>query len=307
MPRLYFLPTRLLNTAPRLAKFVQRMEGALFSGLFRLFEILPLAPASHLAEHIFKVWGPHAGKLRTRALRNLRIAFPELGEAELDGMCRSMFGYLGRSIVELAHAKKLWARRSHHLEFVAHPSINALRDKGVPAVLVTAHLGPWQLSSFLASHFDLPLTIIYAPESNLRIRERIKRYREDLPVTLLPRDASMRSLLRELTAGHLVGIAADTRLDTGPLLAFFGVDTPSNTAAARLALARSCELVPVRAERLSRTRFRISLLAPIKPRGCGSTSQQAIDMTEQLLALFEQWIRETPDQWLCFARRWPKD
>lgn len=307
MPRLYFLPTRLLTTAPRLANFVQRMEGLVFASLFRLFEILPLGPASHLAEHIFKFWGPRAGKQRARALRNLRVAFPELSEAELDRICRRTFAYLGRSIVELAHAKKLWARRSEHFEFIADPSIKALRKAGVPAVLVTAHLGPWQLSNFIASHFNRPLTIIYAPESNARIRDRIKRYREALPVTLLPRDASMRSLLRELSAGHLIGIAADTRLDSGPRIAFFGVETPSNTAAARLALAKSCELVPVRAERLSRTRFRISLLAPVTARVSGSTSQQATDMTEQLLALFEQWIRETPDQWLCFARRWPKD
>lgn len=306
MPRLYFLPTRLLRTAPRLAEFVQRLEGFLFSSLFRLFEILPLAPASFVAERVFRIWGPRAGKQRTRALRNLDVAFPQMRREEREQICRSIFGFLGRSIAELAHAKHIWKHRSRHLEFVADPSIQALTKKGTPAVIVTAHVGPWQLASFLAAHYDLPLTIIYAPESNVRIRERIRRYREDLPVSLLPRDSSMRHLLRELGQGHLVGIAADTRLDSGPLLPFFGVATPSNTAAARLALARSCELVPVRAERLSRTRFRISLLAPIKPQTEGSTSDQAIDMTAQLLTLFESWIRETPHQWLCLARRWPK-
>ena len=307
MPRLYFLPTRLLTKAPRLAQFIQRLEGFLFSSLFRMFEILPLGPASFVAEQVFKAWGPHTGKQRARALRNLDVAFPELNEGERNQVCREIFGYLGRSIAELAHVKQIWKRRSRHLEFVADPSIKALKDKGTPAVIVTAHVGPWQLASYLASYYDVPLTIIYAPESNSRIRDRIRRYREDLPVSLLPRDSSMRHLLRELAAGHLVGIAADTRLDSGPPLPFFGVDTPSNTAAARLALGRSCELVPVRAERLSRTRFRISLMAPIRPRTQGSTSEQAIDMTAQLLTLFEDWIRETPREWLCFARRWPKN
>lgn len=307
MPRLYFLPTRLLSTAPRLAHFIQRLEGLLFSSLFRLFEILPLGPASYAAEQVFKLSGPRTGKQRTRALRNLDIAFPELSDRQREQVCREIFGCLGRSLAELAHSKQIWQRRSRHLEFVADPSIKALREKGTAAVLVTAHVGPWQLASYLASHYDVPLTIIYAPESNLRIRDRIRRYREDLPVSLLPRDSSMRHLMRELAAGHLVGIAADTRLDSGPLLPFFGVETPSNTTAARLALGRSCELIPVRAERLSRTRFRISLMAPIKPRIQGSASQQATDMTAQLLTLFEGWIRESPREWLCFARRWPKN
>ncbi len=304
---MYFLPTRLLNTAPRLAQLVQRVEGVLFSSLFRLFEVLPLGLASMVAERLFMAWGPRTGKQRARALRNLRVAYPELSEADLEKRCKEIFGYLGRSIAELAHSRQIWAGRSRHLEFVADPSIEAIGRKGIPAVIVTAHVGPWQFASFLASNYDLPMTIIYAPESNARIRDRIRRYREDLPVTLLPRDSSMRSLLRELAAGHLVGIAADTRLDSGPPLPFFGIDTPSNTAAARLALGRSCELIPVRAERLSRTRFRISLLAPVKPRVAGSTSEQAKDMTEQLLEIFEGWIRETPNQWLCFARRWPKN
>ena len=286
---------------------MQRLEGFLFSSLFRVFEVLPLRPASFVAEQVFKVWGPRTGKQRARALRNLDIAFPELEPAERSQLCREIFGYLGRSIAELAHAKRIWKRRSRRLEFVADPSIEALRNKGAPAVIVTAHVGPWQLASYLASYYDVPLTIIYAPESNARIRDHIRRYREDLPVSLLPRDASMRHLLRELAEGHLVGIAADTRLDSGPLLPFFDVATPSNTAAARLALARSCELIPARAERLSRTRFRISLMAPITPRTQGSTSEKAIDMTAQLLTLFEHWIRETPREWLCFARRWPKN
>lgn len=307
MPRLYFLPTRLLRTAPRLAHFIQRLEGVLFSSLFRLFEILPLGPASFVAEQVFKAWGPRTGKQRARALRNLQVAFPALSDHERNRECREIFGYLGRSIAELAHAEHIWKHRSRHLEFVADPSIEALREKGTPAVIVTGHVGPWQLASYLASYYDVPLTIIYAPESNARIRDRIRRYREKLPVSLLPRDSSMRHLLRELAAGHLVGIAADTRLDSGPLLPFFGVDTPSNTAAARLALGRSCELVPVRTERLSRTRFRITLMAPIRPRTHGSTSEQATDMTAQLLTLFENWIRETPREWLCFARRWPKN
>ncbi len=286
---------------------VQRLEGALFAVLFRLFETLPLGLASWVAERVFAAWGPRTGKQRKRALRNVDIAFPELTSSERARLVKGIFGNLGRSIAELAHVERIWKRRTKHLEFVADPSIRALRDKNTPAVIVTAHVGPWQLASFLASKYDLPMTIIYAPESNARIRGRIRHYREALPVKLLPRDASMRHLLRELSQGHLVGIAADTRLDSGPSLPFFGVNTPSNTAAARLALGRDCELIPVRAERLSRTRFRISLLAPVTPRVQGTASAQACDMTEQLLSLFEGWIRETPNEWLCFSRRWPRD
>jgi KDO2-lipid IV(A) lauroyltransferase len=37
-----------------------------------------------------------------------------------------------------------------------------------------------------------------------------------------------------------------------------------------------------------------------------SIDEQANDMTEQVNQCFEQWISETPGQWLCMKRRWPK-
>jgi KDO2-lipid IV(A) lauroyltransferase len=29
-------------------------------------------------------------------------------------------------------------------------------------------------------------------------------------------------------------------------------------------------------------------------------------MTRQLNEVFERWIRQAPEQWLCLKRRWPK-
>ena len=33
---------------------------------------------------------------------------------------------------------------------------------------------------------------------------------------------------------------------------------------------------------------------------------QVLQMTRKVNALFESWIREHPDQWMCTKRRWPK-
>ena len=82
----------------------------------------------------------------------------------------------------------------------------------------------------------------------------------------------------------------------------------TNTVPARLALRFDCELVPTRAERLPGGRFRITLYPPVRPDDPNaSAAAQARDMTTKLNALFEDWIRATPGEWLCLARRWPKD
>ena len=47
---------------------------------------------------------------------------------------------------------------------------------------------------------------------------------------------------------------------------------------------------------------------PVLPgRIVARSGEQASNMTAQLNRMFEQWIRETPGEWLCLARRWPKE
>lgn len=116
----------------------------------------------------------------------------------------------------------------------------------------------------------------------------------------------MRGLTQELKQGHIVGLASDTRLDSGELISFFGVPAPTNTTAARLALRHNCDFLPVRAERLPGMRFRITLCQPIRAADAGApVAEQARQMTQKVSDLFETWIRETPDQWMCYGRRWP--
>ncbi len=54
-----------------------------------------------------------------------------------------------------------------------------------------------------------------------------------------------------------------------------------------------------------RARFRLTLEPPIEPRSVGEPRDVARDTMQRLYALFETWIAERPDQWLCVKRRWP--
>ncbi len=190
----------------------------------------------------------------------------------------------------------------------ASPEIRFLRESGKPAVLVTAHIGPWTLTNFVAGHHGFPLTIVYAPESNPYVHDMMLRLRGALPVELLARDNSMRVLIGELSRGATIGLGSDVRLDSGEMIPFFGRDMPTNTVPARLALRFDCELVPARAERLPGGRYRITLYPPVRADNPEAAAPvQAANMTAQLNVLFEQWIREAPGEWLCLARRWPKD
>ena len=236
------------------------------------------------------------------------VAFPHASELELMKLTAKTCGNLGIAVVDVILSKRIWAEREQRIEFVMEDGVDLAAYSGRPAVLVTGHIGAWQLASFVATRYDLHITSVFAPEANPYLRDYFATLRAELPFTFISRDGCMRALAKELKQGNVLGLASDTRMDGGDLLSFFGVQTPSNTSLARLALRYNCDFIPVRAERLPGMNFRITAFRPIRPDNPdASVAEQARQMTQRMLDHFETWIRDAPDQWMCFGRRWPRE
>ncbi len=307
MAKYYFFSRKLAKRRPQFNRVGWRIEAWGISALIGVFRALPLERATRVAYWLFATVGSRSGK-RIRVMRNLHVAFPNAPQDELDVLARDIFGHVGVALAEIAQLDRIWEDRERRLEFVVAPEIRFLAERGRPAVFVTAHIGPWTLTNFLAPYFEFPLSIVYAPESNPYVHDIMLRLRGELRVSLLARDNSMRTLMKVLSDGAAVGLGSDVRFDAGEMIPFFGEAMPTNIVPARLALRFGCELIPTRAERLPGGRYRITAHAPVRPRdSSASATDQAIDMTAQLNAHFEGWIRDTPGEWLCLARRWPKD
>lgn len=240
--------------------------------------------------------------------RNLTVAFPEKPPQEIERLAISCCANIGRAIADLVLAKRIWEEREQRIEFVIEDGIEALKTPGRPAIFVTAHVGAWQFSSFVAPQYKLAMTSVYAPESNPYLHKLVNRLRSALPCGFALKKGCMRELMTTLKQGNVVGFVPDLRLDGGAMIPFFGVDTPSNTSAARMALHCGCELLPIRVERLPHCRFRITVYRSIQADDPNaSVDIQARQMTQKQLALFESWIRETPEQWMCVGRRWDSE
>jgi KDO2-lipid IV(A) lauroyltransferase len=284
MAKYYFLPREWAKRHPGISRFGWRLEAWLIGAALQLFSVLPLAVATKIAGFWFRSFGPLTS-ISKRVVENLDIAFPDAPAPQRKRWLKEVFGNLGIAIAELTQLDKIWRDRSSRLEFVAEPG----------------------LTNFIAGEYGFPLTIVYAPESNPFVRDMVCELRSALPAKQIERDNSMRALMGELARGATVGLGSDVRLDGGEMIPFFGHDMATNTVPARLALRYHCPFVPVRAERLPGERFRITTCTPVRARDPNaSASEQARDMTMQLNALFEDWIRSAPGQWMCLARRWPK-
>lgn len=302
-----FLSARLARKLPALRNASWLFEAFFMKSLAALIRSLSPERAARAAHAVFRNLAPIlpvAAKIRG----NLSVAFPQKNEHEIKQLTRQACGNLGIAAVELVLSKQIWDEREQRIEIVMEEGVDLANYRGRPAVLATGHIGAWQISTFVGEPFGLRITSVFAPEENPHLRDYFARLRETLPCHWISRDGCMRVLTKELRQGNAVGLVSDTRLDGGEDLSFFGVPTPSNTSAARLALRHKCDFFPVRAERLPGMRFRITVFRPIRPDDPdASAADQAGQMTQKLLDHFEAWIGDNPSQWMCFGRRWPRE
>ncbi|MEJ2530488.1 MAG: lysophospholipid acyltransferase family protein [Halioglobus sp.] len=264
MPEFYLIPKRLARKAPFLVTLSQRLEGAIFRSIFWVLRRLSLERASAIAAAAFGLVGPHTDKAR-KAEGNLAIAFPESTPEWRRQTVRQIFRNLGIAAVELVKMDQIWEQRAQRLEFVLRPGAQKHLESGGATVFVCAHVGPWQITNLIGRQCGLTVSTIYAPESNPVMRDLMATLRDSFGVKWISSDAGARPLVKELSAGHCIGMAMDTRLDTGKLIPFFGRDALTNTSAAGLALRTGAALLPIRSERLPGGRFRVTVYDPITP------------------------------------------
>jgi KDO2-lipid IV(A) lauroyltransferase len=296
-----------IDRVPALQRARWRMEAGLLALFWWFCARLEPDTASAFGQRLFRRIGPSLGKA-AQVQRNLRVAFPDLSEAERADLLREVWGNAGAVLAEYPHFKAICHDDfAGHFEVLEKWDVAGNRAAGRHGIFVTAHVGNWELPGAAAGHHGFPITVIYAPSRNPFIDRMLRRRREALGCRLVSLEEGARHLLRELTEGRSVGLVVDTRDDDGVAIPFFGVDKLTTLAPARLALRFGCDLVPARVERVGPARFRLIVHEPIRPDpALASDKDRAIQMMRDLNRLFEQWIRERPEQWLCIKRAWPK-
>jgi len=277
------------------------VEGGLAAGLWRLFASLPLERASDLGAALGRRLGPRLKKHR-HVLANLAIALADRPAEERTAIARESWANAFRMLAELPHLADLVAGRSGRIE-VVDPLGVAAALAGRPAIYV----GNWNLTPVAAVRAGIPTTVIYRAQTSPRIEAFLARARAELPWRHLEVEEAARGMLRELEAGRSVGLLPDQRFEGGELVPFFGRPAPTPVAPARIAVKMGLPFVAARVVRLEGCRFEIRIEPPLEPDpAIRDPRERAYALTAALNRLFEGWIRERPEQWLCAKRRWPR-
>lgn len=303
-----FLGDKHADHSPRLLRLLWVVESGLVGLIGGLSRLLPPDLASNTGRRLMRRLGPRLDKTR-HIRRNLHIAFPGKGAADIDDLVRDLWGNLGSILAEYPHLGTICHREAEQrLEIVMKGDAEVFRNTDKPAVFVSAHLANWEIAAGAVAHIGIPLTVVYTQLQNPYMDRMLNRARQALGCRLVEREGAGRQLIRCLQQGTSVGLIVDQRVDSGEPVPFFGRDMLTSITPAQLALRFDCELIPVQIQRLKGARFRAIIHDAVKPDDeTADRHSKVLQITTKINALFESWIRGQPQEWMCTKRRWPKD
>jgi Kdo2-lipid IVA lauroyltransferase/acyltransferase len=248
---------------------------------------------------------PH---LRRHAGVNLRLAFPELDEARRRRIERGAFHNLGRLLGEVTQFPRL-NRRNIESAVVYEGLDNYLAAKaeGRGVILLTGHIGAWELSVYAHSVYGHPMAFLARRVDNPLVERLAERNRTRYGNRSIDKRGSVREVLKTLKAGGAVGILADLNAtrEEGVFCDFFGVQACTTAGVAALALRTGAVVLPGYIVWDGQARVhRLCFEPPVETISTGNQKEDVAANTARYTKVLESIIRRHPDQWLWIHRRW---
>lgn len=239
------------------------------------------------------------------ARRNLEICLPELSPAEREDLVRRHFRSIGLSVVEMGIGwfapidelrERVELRGLEHLE--------AALAQGNGALLVTAHFTPIEVGVCVLESTPFTVNSLYRPQRNAMMDELILRGRARFAAQQIPRD-NVRMLIRLLKQNEAVLYMPDQTYlgNQSALIPFFGEPAMTNIATSKIAKISGAPVLTYWFRRNPDQRtYTVEIGAPLED----FPSDDPIADTRRIVALLEQQIRQTPDQYLWVYKKFKR-
>jgi KDO2-lipid IV(A) lauroyltransferase len=286
----------------------ENLEYWLVLAVARTLGWLPRQCARRMANLL--AWGLYRslGRLRRVGERNLQLALPEFGAQERDRILRGVFRHLGWQLVEFCRMSRYTAENTRGwigTEGLDHYLAADARGKGV--LIVTGHLGAWELSSFYHSLMGHPMSMVIRRLDNRRLDAYVNRIRCLHGNRVLHKNDFARGLLTSMRRGETVGILMDTNMTPpqGVFVDFFGHAACTASGLARVALKTGAAVLPgFLLWEPGQRRYVLHFGPELVFARSGDPEDDIRAATGQCAQVTESWIRRYPDQWLWIHRRW---
>ncbi|HLV25808.1 MAG TPA: lysophospholipid acyltransferase family protein [Gemmatimonadales bacterium] len=286
-----------------------RLEYGLLRGTVGALGMLPWETAARAGASLGLLGYSPFRIRRSVVTSQVAFAFPDLSHSEVERISREAYRSLGRTTVETALLPGLTRQQildlvpeTHNLE-----SVESAMALGRGVVLVTGHLGNWELGGAYVSALGWPLEAIVRRQGNPLFDRYLNRTRESLGNRIIYDADAVRRVPRALRENKVVAFLSDqgVRGLASSFVPFFGKLAKTPRGAAVFALRFGSPIVFVTALRRPDGRFRL-VCEPVPVVETDDREADVERIVTAYTAVLERWVREEPEQYFWHHRRWKR-
>ena len=217
-----------------------------------------------------------------------------------------MYRHLGMNVVEtfrLAKVSDAYLRDFIDWEGETHASEILKAGKGM--LVLSAHMGHWDLLCSVAPRFNYPTTVITKRIKNEALNRYWMKARERFGLKFAPAHNSYRQCLSALKKNEIVAFVLDQNMtrDEGIFVDFLGKPACTTPGLAYLSAQSGAAVLPVFVLRRPGGRHLIKALPPIPPPP-DRKPETIREYTQRYTQIIADMVRQHPDQWIWIHRRW---
>lgn len=244
---------------------------------------------------------------RSVAFKNVGYIYPTI---EHNGRRRRLivnnFKKIGRNLVD---ALRLIRYRNGSLRSIVSikngNTINELLERGKGLIVITAHLGCWELIPAFFSQVGYQVNVMAREVYDKNVNREINRIREMYSIRVIDKRRAPIIALKCLLRGEAVGILMDQRTNKNSVaIDFMGHKANTPIGPAYLAMKTGSPVVPVAIHRLKNDTHMIEVGSEVEILKTGKEQDDIFENTRRCSKAVEKYITEHIDEWVWFHKRW---
>lgn len=270
---------------------------------------MPLKVAYAIADISGSLYYLLAKRDRKVVSDNLKIILNHTKSVQkLQKTSRLVFMNFARYLVEFFRTSKIdlkYIRK--HVKFKGWENLNQALKLGKGVLLVSAHLGNWELGATVLSMLGYRISVVAWTHKNKLINDFFIRQRQSKGVQAIPLGTALRGVFSALKNNENVAVLADidyTQPEVGETVKLFGRDTIMPRGPAAFSLKTGAALVPTFFLREKNNTFRFIFEKPIAYQPSGNWKPDLTSLTQELTKVLESYIALDPGQWFMLRPRW---
>lgn len=246
-----------------------------------------------------------AAKQRNRALKQIQEHM-NLPLPLAEKVIQSSFVKIAQTFLEVLYTPTLTLKTIRRYVTIENEHyLQEILSEGKGVIALNAHFGNWEWMGAALALCGYPVVAIIKPQPNAEQTTLINEYRSKAGIQVFTKGRELVGAAKALKQGKIVSFFSDQDAGRhGVFVKFFAKMAATPQGAAVFAQKLKLPVVPMFMVRRPEGGHRLIVHRPYYYRDTGNEAQDLKNFIAHMTKIIEDTIREYPDEWIWFLKRW---